>query len=68
MSVIFPVIDRSLVMRSSYITLFMLFFSYISNVVKATYTILYPWWDDDKFKEKIYYLALLKLVLENSKE
>jgi hypothetical protein len=68
MSIIFPVIDGTLVMRSSYITLFMLFFSCMSNVVKATDTILYPWDDDEKFKEKIYYLALLKLALENSKE
>ncbi len=41
---------------------------FISTFVHATDTILYPWYDEDKFKEDAYYLALLKLALESSKE
>lgn len=35
---------------------------------KTVDTIVYPWFDDNKFKEDEYYLALLKLALENSKD
>jgi len=55
-------------MRSSYIVCFLLFFVTVSSVSQAKDTILYPWFDEGKFKEDEYYLALLKLALENSKE
>ena len=53
--------------RSSYITLFMLFFVTVSCVTQAKDIIYYPWFDEGQFKEDAYYLALLELALENSK-
>jgi hypothetical protein len=49
-------------------SIFIVFFFSISSVVHAKDTIFYPWYDEGKFKEDAYYLALLKLALENSKE
>jgi len=46
----------------------MLFFFFISSSVQAIDTIVYPWDDEERFKEHAYYLALLKLALESSKE
>jgi len=43
------------------------FFS-VNNAVYATDIIYYPWFDEEKFKEDTYYLALLKLALESSKD
>ncbi len=40
----------------------------VNSIVHAKDTILYPWFDEEKFKEDAYYLALLKLALESSKE
>jgi len=54
-------------MRSTYIAFFMLFFFCVSPAAQTADTILYPWDEEEKFKESIYYLALLKLALENSK-
>lgn len=56
------------VMRSSYIAFFMLFFVTASSVSQAKDIIYYPWFDEEQFKEDEYYLSLLKLALENSKE
>jgi len=55
------------VIRSRYIALFMLFFFTVSSVSQAKDIIYYPWFDEGQFKEDAYYLALLKLALENSK-
>jgi len=54
-------------MRRCYITLFILFFVTASSVSQAKDIIYYPWFDEGQFKEDAYYLALLKLALENSK-
>ncbi|PKI13880.1 hypothetical protein [Colwellia sp. 12G3] len=54
-------------MHNLYRVFIVLFFS-ISSVAHATDTIFYPWYDEGKFKEDGYYLALLELALENSKE
>ncbi len=56
-------------MRSIYIAFLMLVIFSISPAVQAIDTIVYPWdYDEERFKEHTYYLALLKLALENSKE
>ncbi|PKI17074.1 transporter substrate-binding domain-containing protein [Colwellia sp. 12G3] len=55
-------------MRSRYIVLFMLFFVTVSSVSQAKDIIYYPWFDEGQFKEDAYYIALLKLALESSKE
>jgi hypothetical protein len=62
------VIDGSLVMRSIFITFLMLFIFSVSYVSHAKEVIYYPWFDEGQFKEDAYYLALLKLALESSKE
>jgi len=54
-------------MRCIYIAFFILSVV-VSTASHATDTILYPWYDEDKFKEDAYYLALLTLALESSKE
>jgi len=55
-------------MPSTYMVFLMLFFFFISSSVQAIDTIVYPWDDEERFKEHAYYLALLKLALESSKE
>jgi len=54
-------------MRLLYVVFNMVFFT-INTSAHATDTILYPWYDEGQFKEDAYYLALLELALENSKE
>ena len=56
-------------MRSIYIAFLILVTFSISPAVQAIDTIVYPWdYDEERFKEHTYYLALLKLALESSKE
>ena len=55
-------------MRNSYIVFFILFVAIVSGVSQAKNIIYYPWFDEEQFKEDGYYLALLKLALEGSKE
>jgi len=45
----------------------LLFFFLISSIAYATDIIYYPWFDEGQFKEDDYYLTLLKLALESSK-
>jgi len=45
----------------------MMFLFSFSSITYATDTIFYPWFDEGQFKEDDYYLSLLKLALENSK-
>lgn len=52
-------------MRSIYVVFFMLLVL-VSPPSRAIDTIYYPWHDEEKFKEHAYYLALLKLALDNS--
>lgn len=54
-------------MRCIYIVFFILSVA-VSTTSRATDTILYPWYDENKFKEDGYYLALLELALESSKD
>ena len=54
-------------MRSRYIVFIIVFFVTVSGVSQAKDVIYYPWFDEGQFKEDAYYLALLKLALENTK-
>ena len=54
-------------MRCIYIALFMSLVFVISPATRAIDTIYYPYHDAERFKENAYYLALLKLALDQSK-
>ena len=55
-----------------YIHIYLLLYSLLSitiaSNVNASNTIIYPSFNEGKFKEDEYYLSLLKLALENSKD
>ncbi|PKG85896.1 hypothetical protein CXF85_03750 [Colwellia sp. 75C3] len=55
-------------MRSCYVFFLILSFVTASGASQAKDIIYYPWFDEGQFKEDAYYLALLKLALERSKE